>query len=462
MRIMVAAAVALLGFMLGAGAASAEIGTADNVPAATLLVPYFEVDINNANSQTTLLSINNASNQAMLAHVTLWTDWGIPTLAFQVYLTGYDVQTINLRDVFNGSLPVTADGGLDPDTPGPSGSSTISNQGSLSVPDASGDKDFPGAVGPCAVPYNQPDPTLAAKIANARAAHTGQFGALFNGCAGADYGDGVARGYVTIDNVNSCSLLFPSDPGYFAPLGTGIANNVNALWGDVIHVNPAQNFAQGETAVHIEACLGPAYVGSVGTGAGRCPFAAGEYTFYGRFFAPATTDEREPLATTFATRFINGGAFSGGTQLDVFRDTKTTPTGVNGPQACGGAPGWFPLAQTDVVSFDEQENPTDQCVMVGNVSPVTGGGQACFPLATQRIDTAGGNQIASDLGIPSPFGWLYLNLNFALASSDPYPGVAQAWVTTLMSGEGRFGVGFNAIKLDTALDTIASGQVLLP
>src|SRR5215813_6409377 len=80
----------------------AVIGTIDNVPAATLLVPYFEVDLNNPNGITTLFSINNASATAVLAHVTVWTDQSVPALDFDVYLTGYDVQTINLRDIFVG------------------------------------------------------------------------------------------------------------------------------------------------------------------------------------------------------------------------------------------------------------------------------------------------------------------------------------------------------------------------
>jgi hypothetical protein len=80
----------------------------DDVPAATLLLPYFEVDLDNPLGRTTLFSINNASASAVLTNVTLWTDLGIPALYFQVYLTGYDVQTINLRDLFAGVLPRTA------------------------------------------------------------------------------------------------------------------------------------------------------------------------------------------------------------------------------------------------------------------------------------------------------------------------------------------------------------------
>jgi hypothetical protein len=78
-----------------------------NQPAATLLIPYFEVDLGDANGQTTLISVNNASSKSTLARVVLWTDWGVPTLAFDVFLTGYDVQTLNLRDLFQGNLPNT-------------------------------------------------------------------------------------------------------------------------------------------------------------------------------------------------------------------------------------------------------------------------------------------------------------------------------------------------------------------
>ena len=53
----------------------------------------------------------------------LWTNWGVPSLAFDVYLTGYDVQTINLRDLFAGKLPQTG-----PDT---SNSGSLSETGTL-------------------------------------------------------------------------------------------------------------------------------------------------------------------------------------------------------------------------------------------------------------------------------------------------------------------------------------------
>src|SRR5262245_53247883 len=104
---------AVLGLAAFGGSAIAEIGTIDDVPASTLLVPYFEVDLDHADGVNTLFSVNNASATAAVAHVTLWTDKSIPTLDFDIYLTGYDVQSINIREIFNGNLPRTADAGAD-------------------------------------------------------------------------------------------------------------------------------------------------------------------------------------------------------------------------------------------------------------------------------------------------------------------------------------------------------------
>src|SRR5258708_31195743 len=91
------AAIASLATIATSGVARAEIGTADQVPAATLLLPYFEVDLGNPAGVSTSFWVNNASAAATVAHVTLWTDEGIPTFNFDIYLTGYDVEKVDLR-----------------------------------------------------------------------------------------------------------------------------------------------------------------------------------------------------------------------------------------------------------------------------------------------------------------------------------------------------------------------------
>lgn len=431
----------LLGHVVAPPGARAEIGTMDVVPAATLLLPYFEVDLGKSNGRTTLFSVNNASATAVVAQVTVWTDWGIPSFGFQIYLTGYDVQAINMRDIFNGILPVTADAGSDP-------TDTLSPKGRISQ-----DINFPGSIGPCGssqTTYNNPDPTLAIKVQNLQRVHEGLSSPIDGRCWGENYGDQIARGYVTVDTVFICGLLTPADAGY----QTTEVTNQNVLWGDSLLIDPSKNTAEGETLVHIEACPSP----FVGNGAGLCPFAPGDYTFYGRYANIAGQDSREPLATTFAARFEKGKA----TNFLVWRDTKTSPTGANGHQACGGHPSWFPLSQTDVVGFDEQERPSDLCFLPDNVSPPVGGTQTCFPLATQRVKVKGANKIAKNMNVPGRDGWVYLNLNHTLASGDPFPGVAQAWVEILETKAGSFSTGFHALALDNATATVPGGVIFIP
>src|SRR5688572_15616326 len=67
-------------------------------PAATLLLPYFEVAEDRA-GETTLFTITNVSQYPQIAHVVLWTDYSYPVIDFNIYLTGFDVQSINLFDL---------------------------------------------------------------------------------------------------------------------------------------------------------------------------------------------------------------------------------------------------------------------------------------------------------------------------------------------------------------------------
>ena len=95
----------------------------------TLLIPYFEVYLGNPNGRNTIFtvdkggrldsitvnggppSLNNNIATAVLAHVTIWSDLGVPVFNFNIYLTGYDVETVNMRTVLAGTLPRTASAG---------------------------------------------------------------------------------------------------------------------------------------------------------------------------------------------------------------------------------------------------------------------------------------------------------------------------------------------------------------
>ncbi len=426
----------LVGLLALGGQAIALPGTIDDVPAATLLLPYFELDLDSPNGITTLFSVNNASATTQLAHVTVWSTWSIPVLDFDVYLTGYDVQTFNLRDILvDGILPQTGFGTTtaanDPGSP----------RGLFSFPKVNFPNCNPGTTPPQPPVYSIPAISTTFR-AHLQALLTGKRSTVDNTCAGTNYGDNIARGYITVDDVNSCSLLFPSSTGYFISGGLGIADNDNVLWGDYFYVNPGENFAQGETLVHIEA---DAVVFST----------PGEYTFYGRYVTGTAADNREPTATTFAARYVTGGGFTGGTNLVVWRDSKFPPGA-----SCTTGPNYGELFEQQIVVFDEFENPLT-VVTGGPSGEPTPGAQCTFCDETQRVDVGGADGITTN----ADFGWIYLNLNHATtrdATLGPgYINIAQAWVTAVMDAEGRFSVGFDAIQLDNA-NTAVSGGVVLP
>ena len=423
------------------GQAFADLCTIDAVPAATLLLPYFEVDYTNPDGVTTLFSLNNASATAALAHVTLWTNWSYPTIDFDIYLTGYDVVTVNMRDMFfEGNLPITADDGSDP-------TDTISPQGPVSqdISFANCQNFFPFYVNPL---------VRGNALERLQDGHTGDpLGfAPFNGrCVGADLGDSIARGYVTFDSSSTCHTAFPNEVGYFVDGGLGFANNENLLWGDYFIVDPANNFAFGENMVHIEA---DDLFNAASTPTG--------YTFYNRYIpAQAGADNREPLGTTWATRYLNGGAFSGGTDLIVWRDSTSSEISNNG-YTCGNTeaagPSWFPLNEFEVIAFDEEEDAVEICFSGpgGVISPPeTGSDPACFPYETGRYAFGEGN-----LQVPFTFGWTYLNLNIPtdapVGDSDYGTStfVAQSYVAATHSASGRFQVGFAAIQLTNACEDL--------
>jgi hypothetical protein len=421
----------LVGFLLLAAPAAAVICTIDAVPGATLLLPYFEVDLNNPNGLTTLFSVNNASATAVLVHVVVWSDLSVPVLDFNIYLTGYDVQSVNLRDIIiNGNMPQTASAGQDPND-------TISPKGAFSQ-----DINFASCNGVL------PPPALPSFfIAHLQAALTGNPSAVLKGlCAGQPLGDNIARGYITMDTVNNCTLRFPGDAGYFASGGTGDATNQDLLWGDWFIVNSVQNFAEGGDLVHIEAAPGVGISGLIPTNPATT--TSGRYTFYGRYVNWTAVDNREPTATEFAARYLNGGPFSGGTSLLCWRDSKVNQGPFTCPATPGVRPAWYPLGQEGIVIFDEQEHPVVPQTFPFSPQPPTGSLTPC-PAETQRVQING-----AAFPVPFSFGWLFLDMNTTVAAAGANPPVdpaaAQAWIIYTLASNGHFAVGIDAIRLDSA------------
>ncbi|HZU27318.1 MAG TPA: hypothetical protein VFA04_17455 [Bryobacteraceae bacterium] len=434
---------------------------APDTPASTLLVPYFEVDLGNPNGMNTIFTINNSGSDsfrtfnggpphtdqqgptAILAHVVIWSDLGVPVFNFNVYLTGFDVERVNMRNVLNGLLPQTASAGQDP-------ADTISPRSFISQ-----DINFASCANPANTPvlFNSssqlpPRPLTAAQIAHIQNSLTGRPTASVSGkCAGLNHGDLVARGYITVDTVSNCTSKTPADPGYIGPGGTGDMTDQTQLTGEVYYYNPSQNIAYGGDVVHV-------HVAPTDPAAG---FANKSYTFYGDYDGFNGADDRQPLATNFTARFLSGSLASpagggaggtderslrvapppGSTSLIVWRDPKVVQTYFT----CGVLPSWYPLGQEGITAFDEQEHPTT----ITGVTP--------FGAATQLVKIGG-----ASLPVMPLSGSLYLDLNTTVTGQSANladPAAAQAWVEVVeQDGLKLLNVQHRAQQLDSANQAI--------
>lgn len=237
-------------------------------PGATLIVPYFEVDLDAPDGRSTLVSVGNAGDP-VVARATLWSDHGYPVYAWDIYLGKNALATYNLRDIvaYGTVTPTRAPAGFggcgDPvTTPAISPADLLLLQKQLTGQDLGG--------GLCAsVPRE--DPTL-------------------------------ATGSLTIDAVTRCgSSRYPNDGGYFTG-SQALASPRQVLWGDFTFVDPAENFAQGFEAPTLRTIL-----------------TVGHPTFGGWTADPALA--REALNGDFACsrqRYLQGGPFAAKTSFFVY------------------------------------------------------------------------------------------------------------------------------------------------
>jgi hypothetical protein len=393
------------------------------LPAATLLLPYFEVDFNapQAVARTTLFTVVNTTQQPQIARVVLWTDWAYPVLDFNLFLTGYDVQAINLYDILGPRGIIASPGGTSSSTP----------EGARSLPNAGGNPNFsPNAMIDCA---RLPGAIPAFILVDMRNALSN--GTVFS-CetkVGSTHRNAV--GYATIDLVSTCGVALPVDAGYY---NQQLYDNV--LTGDYQWIDPnatTGNYAGGNPLVHIRAV-------PEGGKAGVIAETNLPYTFYDRY-TPGNArqiDRRQPLPSAFSSRYIQGGAGAFNTELRIWREGV-----IGGNPGCGtyGNNNGSGMRVADLVRFDEHENPTSIATTTSVVLPVTSStptSSALFPpIATASGDVA---------------GWLYLNLNnggsasysakagrnYAINGTTVRP--SQNWVVTSMFAEGRFQAAFDA------------------
>ena len=349
------------------------------MPAATLLLPYFEVDFSRATSETTIVTVTNTTSLPQVARVTLWTDFAYPVIAFNLFLTGYDVQSINLVDVIGGGRIAagTATAGRLSETDNP-----LSDERSCA--------DLPEQLPPVLIRRMQQVFTTgkAPAIGSIAACNT----------AGGVHENAV--GYATIDVVGYCSAALPTEEAYFRDE----IRYDNVLIGDYQQIKSEER-AYGAPLVHIRAMP-----------EGRLPAERSEVrfrtnlpqTFYGRYLRPGTpSDARQPLPSLFAARWTTD------TQLNVWRESTTTATTVcSAYPNQGGA-----LLFTEFVLFDEDENP-EAIAPEPILSPFFGPG---LPSTSRTRITSEG--LYPPIATGATGGWLYMNLD-RIAT----PGTPQNWV----------------------------------
>ncbi|MEW5847518.1 MAG: hypothetical protein AB2A00_01845 [Myxococcota bacterium] len=376
----------LLAATLSTLPALARPGTLDVAPAKLLLLPHFEVDLDDPNNVNTSFVITNVSATATLVKVTLWTDLGVPVTSFSVYNTGYDVTEVDLRLLLaHGLPPHTATDGQDQ-------RDDISPQGDFSQDINFASCTAGGAGYPSGTVEGDPLPPTTwseARQARVRAALTGQPVEDWGGrCGGQDHGDGIARGYVTAELITSCNSLLPGDPGYWD--NSWLANY---LLGEFTIIHRTRGLGLTAPMAHVEA----AQVGSrsldVGLG-----------TFYEHRGASGGQDRLEPLPSVWQVRHAGagaGGAYGplaqGQTHLLAWRDPGATVL----PFTCGTLPAPFPLQTASVTSFDDQEE-------------IAAAPNTLLPLVSNLVT------LDAQAGIPHASGVLHVNLSHGTAPRGGY------------------------------------------
>ncbi len=383
-----------------------DVGT---YPAATLLLPYFEVDFHasQAEALNTVFSVTNTTPIPQIVRVTLWTDYGFPGASFALFLTGYDTQAISLYDIFaRGNFPWT---------------SYYVTSGSASA-DNSSNPNFAEQTG-CDRAGGTLQPSIRERIQ--RIFTTGE--ADDPNCrVGSVHTNAI--GYATVDVVNSCASVSPLNPAYWNDLL--LFDNV--LTGDYERINPAPttgNYAGGNPLVHIRAIPEGGKAGSkIDT---PLPF-----TFYDRYTPAAARkiDRRQPLASTFAARFIQGGKTSFTTKLIIWREGLV---GAGKTQCAYSVNEKLAVSHQGLVRFDEHEN-----ALVAESAAYFPASSAAATESSQFPPLASSGDVA---------GWMWMSLDNGAGRADDSPYSSQRpsqnWVVVQMSAEGRYAVDFDATQL---------------
>lgn len=398
--------------LLIAAPAKADICAVDQRPGATVLIPMFAVDLANANGINTTFWVRNLATTATLTNVTLWSDYGVPAFWFNVYLPAYGTERIDLGALLrDGRMPRTGAG--------------VSGLGSFDA--ATAPANFPNchAGTTVGIPpvYADLNAAQRTEFSNRLSGQPAQGGVCYSG----DYGDNLARGYVTVDAVSFCGVDEPNTPGYFISGGFGTATNENVLLGGFEIVDPANNFASAAAALSMEAQTGA--------------FLPGDYTFYARRVGFVGSDEREPLPFSWSFDF-DGVTDSGSADLLVWRSVPPTQ-----PRSCGQVPPWFPYNHTERAPFDiHGDTPLPDPFFLGGITYMDRATQL-FP--TDRLDES--------LLEPSPPAGSG-RVNLATFVQGDFMPEGQSWIGVLHSSEGRF----SELQPARALDSGCTAGQMVP
>jgi len=503
-----------LALLAATGTSYAVTCAYDNVPGATLLVPYFKVSRNGATvggadipegGVDTLVALTNVSKWGVIAHITVWSKQSKAVLDFNVPMTGYDVATFRMKDILNGKLNVnpntqklvnatsaTATTGLNTDpckAIWTFGSTQVTYQ-RFTNPNA-GDRansiafyaspafggtfrqrvwDSLDESGDYTSLVSQPDPD----VDNPACGYTPTF---VDGYAG-DF-----TGYLTIDVTNYCTNFFPDQAQFYtndaiATTGWvspgGEINTPNVLMGDVFFIDPAaaSGNISGDATIALEFDT-------------RLDWTV-DRTFYNRYTvssasglpivdstsgaAPANYqfvgDGREPLGDEYAFRFMNDAAAGLQTWVTVWRsdvwfgldyDTNDDLVATVEVDLCGGPLGYpyFPDSRAIAIStWDNDEN---------TYSAGTSGPSGDIPIQniphvwweTQRISIAGN----ADMNPGNyKFGWSrwYFTPFYTPSDGNLYN---QAWMGVMHTAPGAFVSVGHAATLQNQ-DFVCPGDIL--
>lgn len=406
-----------LALLTAPGAGAADIALENNAtcdigpyPAATLLLPYFEVDFKSpvTTAVNTIVSVVNTSRLPQVVRVTVWTDLGYPVTWFNMFLTGYDTHTISLYEIIaRGRFPLTTAEAIP-------GRVSASNTANPNVVPELLCKPFGGG--------------MVSQTLLARLQRTLTTGVRDDADCPVGTKHDHAVGYVTIDVINSCAIDSPLESTYW----TDVLLYDNVLTGDYIRINPDEqtgNYAGANPLVHIRAI-------PEGGVAGTAPAVPMPFTFYDRYTPRGARkmDRRQPLPSVWAARFIEGGSTGFQTNLTIWRESAT---GVTNAQCDYARNAGMPIAKTNLVRFDEHENATSLSADI--VSPAT----AAIPSNSPLFPAI---SVSGDTG-----GWMWISLDNGAGRAQPSPyssnRPSQSWVGIQMYAEGRYGVDFDATWL---------------